>query len=113
MIALNEKTALLFDATNKTTRTVLYDGGSLHPVYALLNCDCVDAICIDGEHIIYVDGGGLYKNNGTGFRISHKGKIFRFPGSGLLVGNRNSKSAPIALNFADLGIEVIAYPSVD
>ena len=109
MIALNEKTALLFDAGNQTARTVLYDGQSLDPLYKWLNCDLVDTIRIDRDHIIFVDDEGLWKNNDTGFRVSYKGKTIKFVGSGLLVGDRMGEVAPITLNFADLDIEVIVY----
>jgi hypothetical protein len=109
MIALNDKTALLFDADNQTARTVLFDGESLDPLYKWLNCDLVDTIRLDRDHIIFVDDEGLWKNRDTGFRVTYKGRTVKFVGSGLLVGDCMGNTAPIKLNFADLGIEVIVY----
>ena len=109
MIALNEKTALLFDAGNQTARTVLYDGENLDQIYGWLNCDLVDTIRLDREHIIFVDDEGLWKDQDTGFRITYKGRTVKFVGSGLLVGDCMGNTAPIKLNFADLDIEVIVY----
>jgi hypothetical protein len=109
MIALNDKTALLFDAGNQTARLVTYDGKSLDPVYQWLNCDLVDTIRLDRDHIIFVDDEGLWKDQDTGFRITYNDRTVKFVGSGLLVGDMMGNTAPIKLNFSDLGIEVIVY----
>ena len=109
MIALNDKTALLFDAGNQTARTVLFDGESLDPLYKWLSCDLVDTIRLDRDHIIFVDDEGHWKDQDTGFRITYNGRTVKFVGSGLLVGDCMGNTAPIKLNFADLDIEVIVY----
>ena len=109
MIALNDKTALLFDAGNQIARLVTYDGESLDPVYQWLNCDLVDTIRLDRNHIIFVDDEGHWKDQDTGFRITYNGRTVKFVGSGLLVGDSPPNIAPIKLNFADLDIEVIVY----
>jgi hypothetical protein len=109
MIALNDKTALLFDAGNQTARLVTYDGKSLDPVYRWLNCDLVDTIRLDRDHIIFVDDEGLWKDQDTGFRITYNNRTVKFVGSGLLVGDMMGNTAPIKLNFSDLDIEVIVY----
>jgi hypothetical protein len=113
MIALNERTAILFDAVNKTARLISYSDDTdeqLKLLYKFIGCDLVDIIRLDRDHVIFVDDEGLWKNNRVGFRIGYNGRNVTFVGSGILTGDTPDGSCgPIKLNFPDLKIEVVVY----
>lgn len=106
MIQMATSTALLFDAKTETARLVQYDG-ELETLRELLGVDMVDAVGLNREHVIFVDDEGLFKNYATGFQVTYNKKTVKFVGSGLLVGDMDGENAPLTLNLADLGIEVL------
>jgi hypothetical protein len=108
MIALNTKTALLFDHEKREVRFVEYDD-TLESLYDFVSCDMVDTIRFDREHIIFVDDEGLFKNYDCGFHIQYKGKQIEFVGSGLLVGDMCGSTAPLTLIPSDLKVEIVVY----
>jgi hypothetical protein len=108
MIAINKKTALLFDGVGKSVSFVEFDG-DLNTLYMMLRCDLVDTIRLDKKHIFFVDDEGLFKNYGYGFNVEYNGRMVSFVGSGLLVGDMCGETAPLDLNFGDLKIQFVKY----
>lgn len=97
MIAPNITKAILFNAEKQSVEEVSYDG-ELDTLRVYLNCDLVDTIRLDGDHIIFVDDEGLLKESPIGWAIEYKGNEIHFVGSGLLVGDSFGMNCSVSLN---------------
>jgi hypothetical protein len=103
MIAPRLTKAILFDANEKTVKEVDYDG-ELDTLYVYLNCDLVDTIRLDQDHIIFVDDEGLLKDNPIGWAVEYGGNQIHFVGSGLLVGDACGMDCSVSLDRRKLKI---------
>lgn len=97
MIAPNVTKAVLFNAQERLVKEVDYDG-ELDTLRVYLDCDLVDTIRLDRDHVVFVDDEGLLKDQEIGWIIEYKGREIRFVGSGLLVGDACGMNCSVSLD---------------
>jgi hypothetical protein len=88
---------------------VQYDG-SLEALCHYVDCDTVDLIRLDREHVMFVDDMGLYRDYKFGFSVAiGNRKPVEIVGSALITGEKLGEPAGLNFDFRDIHIELICY----